>query len=55
MTFVDTNVWVYALTEQDHAKKKKAAERKNMTWGSTMPLCLLWQTRRSAKPSTPKT
>ena len=26
MTFVDTNVWVYALTEQDHAKKKKAAE-----------------------------
>lgn len=26
MTFIDTNVWVYALTDQDHAKKRKAAE-----------------------------
>ena len=26
MKFIDTNVWVYALTEQDHAKKKIAAE-----------------------------
>lgn len=25
MKFIDTNVWVYALTEQDHAKKKIAA------------------------------
>ena len=26
MVFIDTNVWVYALSSQDHAKKKVAVE-----------------------------
>ena len=26
MVFIDTNVWVYALSSQDHAKKKAAIE-----------------------------
>jgi len=26
MVFIDTNVWVYALSEQDHAKKKIAID-----------------------------
>ena len=32
MKFIDTNVWVYALTEQDHAKKKTAAELISKTY-----------------------
>lgn len=32
MKFIDTNVWVYALTEQDHAKKKIAAELISKTY-----------------------
>ncbi len=26
MVFIDTNIWVYALSSQDHAKKKVAVE-----------------------------
>jgi len=26
MVFIDTNIWVYALSEQDHAKKKIATD-----------------------------
>ena len=26
MVFIDTNIWVYALSEQDHAKKKVAVD-----------------------------
>ena len=32
MKFIDTNVWVYALTEQDHARKKIAAELISKTY-----------------------
>ena len=32
MKFIDTNVWVYALTEQDHAKKRIAAELISKTY-----------------------
>ena len=32
MKFIDTNVWIYALTEQDHARKKIAAELISKTY-----------------------
>ena len=32
MKFIDTNVWVYALTEQDYARKKIAAELISKTY-----------------------
>ena len=32
MKFIDTNVWVYALTEQDHVKKRIAAELISKTY-----------------------
>ena len=32
MKFIDSNVWVYALTEQDHARKKIAAELISKTY-----------------------